>query len=98
METPINTEWQLWEVFAQEKTGEPHFHCGSVHAPDKEIALQNARDVYARRGSVLNLWVVPAKEITATSPSESGEFFEPANDKIYRHPQFYHIPKAVRDI
>ena len=52
-------EWPLWEVFTQAKTGAPHEHAGSVHAPDAEIALQNARDVYARRGSVVSLWVAP---------------------------------------
>ncbi len=97
-EKKSDTEWQLWEVFSQEKTGEPHVHCGSLHAPDAEIALQNARDVYSRRGSVVNLWVVKSNEIHATLPNDAGEFFEPSNDKIYRHPQFYHVPKSVRDI
>jgi len=40
-------EGPLWEVFTQEKQGAPHEHAGSVHAPDAELALQNARDVYA---------------------------------------------------
>jgi len=97
-EKESGTEWQLWEVFVQEKTGEHHIHCGSLHAPDAEIALQNARDVYSRRGSVVNLWVVKSNEIHATLPNDAGEFFEPSNDKIYRHPQFYHVPKSVRDI
>ena len=36
-------------MFIQPKPGAPHEHCGSVHAVDAEQALQNARDVYARR-------------------------------------------------
>lgn len=86
----------LWEVFIQKETGAPHEHAGSVHAPDAEMALQNARDVFARRGEVVSIWVVPANSITASSPDDNGPFFDPANDKIYRHPQFYHVPKAVK--
>src|SRR5262249_17930665 len=89
-------EWPLWEVFTQAKEGAPHEHAGSVHAPDAELALQNARDVYARRGEVVSLWVVPSSAIVASSPNESGPFFDPADDKPYRHPQFYRTPRGVR--
>ncbi len=90
--------WPLWEVFTQPTTGAPYQHAGSVHAPDAELALQNARDVYTRRGEAVSLWVVPSTEITASSPSDSGPFFEPGNDKAYRHPQFYSVPKGVREL
>ena len=85
----------LWEVFSQEKTGKPHIHVGSLHAPDGTMALQNARDVYARRGS-LSLWVVRAESIIASTPEDSPMFFDSADDKVYRHPQFYKIPRSVR--
>ncbi len=90
-------EWPLWEVFVQEGTkGSPHEHAGSVHAPDGEMALQNARDVYARRGKLNSIWVVPSQEITASNPSDVGSFFDPAEDKVYRHPQFYTVPRGVK--
>jgi ring-1,2-phenylacetyl-CoA epoxidase subunit PaaB len=88
--------WPLWEVFAQSEQGAPHEHCGSVHAPDAELALQNARDVYARRGEAISLWVVPSAAIVASAPSDAGPFFDPGNDKAYRHPQFYVAPRGVR--
>jgi ring-1,2-phenylacetyl-CoA epoxidase subunit PaaB len=91
-----DTQWPLWEVFTQPNKGEPFEHAGSVHAPDGELALQNARDVYARRGEAVNLWVVPTAAIVASAPSDSGPFFEPGNDKPYRHPQFYIAPRGVR--
>jgi ring-1,2-phenylacetyl-CoA epoxidase subunit PaaB len=91
-----DSEGRLWEVFVQSETGTPHEHAGSVHAQDAEMALQNARDVYARRGNVISIWVVPSDCITATSPSDTHPFFDPADDKVYRHPQFYKIPKAVK--
>lgn len=90
-----NSQWPLWEVFVQEGQGEPHAHAGSVHAVDAEQALQNARDVYGRRGA-LSMWVVPSGEIHATTPSDTGPFFDPADDKPYRHPQFYKTPHGVR--
>ena len=91
-------EWPLWEVFTQAEQGAPHEHAGSLHAADAEQALQNARDVYARRGSVISLWVVPADAITASSPSDNGPFFDPGSDKAYRHPQFYKVPRGVRGL
>lgn len=91
------SQWPLWEVFVQEGEGpDPHQHAGSLHAPDAEMALQNARDVYARRGQVKSIWVVPAQNIIASSPEDSGPFFDPGNDKVYRHPQFYKVPRGVK--
>lgn len=91
-------QWPLWEVFTQAEQGAPHEHAGSLHATDAEQALQNARDVYARRGGVISLWVVPAIAITASSPGENGPFFDPGADKAYRHPQFYKVPRGVRGV
>jgi ring-1,2-phenylacetyl-CoA epoxidase subunit PaaB len=90
------TSWPLWEVFAQEKPGAPHEHMGSIHAVDAESALQNARDVYSRRGEAVNLWVVPSSAIVASQPEDRGSFFDPAEDKIYRHPQFYKVPRGLK--
>lgn len=87
---------QLWEVFVQGNPGLPHKHVGSLHASDAEIALQNARDVYTRRSEGMNIWVVPANAIVASSPEDIGSFFEPANDKAYRHPTFYKTPEGVK--
>jgi hypothetical protein len=43
-----------FEVFQQERPGRPHRNIGSVHAPDVEMALLNARDVFARRPEILS--------------------------------------------
>lgn len=95
MESKDN-QWPLWEVFIQSKSGQPHKHVGSVHAPDNEMALLNARDVYTRRNEGTSVWVVPAQFITASTPEEVGAFFDPANDKVYRHPTFYNVPEGVK--
>ena len=91
-----DSHWPLWEVFTQGSTGQPFEHAGSLHATDAEHALQNARDVYARRGEAVNLWVVPSTAITASAPGDAGPFFDPGNDKAYRHPQFYKAPRGVK--
>ena len=87
---------RLWEVFTQAGHGAPHEHAGSVHAPDAELALQNARDVYTRRGEAVSIWVVPSDAITASSPEDAGPFFDPGNDKPYRHPAFYKVPRGMK--
>jgi ring-1,2-phenylacetyl-CoA epoxidase subunit PaaB len=92
----VEKSWPLWEVFTQGSEGEPFEHAGSLHATDAEHALQNARDVYARRGEAVNLWVVPSTAITASAPGDAGPFFDPGNAKAYRHPQFYKVPQGVR--
>jgi hypothetical protein len=51
-----------------------------------------ARDVYTRRQEGVSIWVAA---ITASNPDDKGELFDPAADKIYRHPTFYEIPEEV---
>jgi ring-1,2-phenylacetyl-CoA epoxidase subunit PaaB len=98
MENNKDTQWTLWEVFTQEQPGRPFEHAGSLRAPDREMALLNARDVYARRNEATTIWVVPSDAITSSTPEDAGPFFDPANDKIYRHPHFYKTPPGIKQI
>ena len=91
-----DTQWPVWEIFIQANPGIPHKHVGSLHAPDAEMAIQNARDTYTRRGEGVSIWVVESKNLFASSPEDNGAFIEPSNDKIYRHPTFYQIPDGVK--
>lgn len=93
--TDPSPEWPLWEVFLRAKRGLNHVHVGSLHAPDAELALRHARDLYCRRNEGVSIWVVPSAAITASSPEEKDPFFAPAADKVYRHPTFYPIPGDV---
>ncbi len=85
----------LWEVFVRSKRGLSHTHVGSLRAPDAHMALRNARDVYTRRQEGVSIWVVPAAEVVASSPDEKDAFFDPAGDKVYRHPTFYDVPEGL---
>lgn len=87
--------WPLWEVFIRSKQGLDHKHAGSLHAADAQMAMENARDVYTRRMEGVSIWVVESKYITASNPEEAGELYEPAMDKVYRHPTFYDLPDEV---
>ncbi len=89
---------ELWEVFTQVSAGNRYTHAGSIHASDKKMALQNARDTYTRRGEGTSIWVVPSKYMVASDPNEKEMFFDPSNDKIYRHPTFYEMPEGAKNI
>lgn len=88
----------MWEVFIRNKAGLSHKHAGSLHAADAEMAIQNARDLYTRRMEGISIWVVESKYIHASDPGEQDSLFEPAQDKIYRHPTFYPMPDEVKNI
>lgn len=92
------SDWLLWEVFIRSKQGLDHKHVGSLHAADAQMAIENARDVYTRRMEGVSIWVVESKHIHASNPEEAGELFEPAEDKIYRHPTFYQLPDEVNQM
>lgn len=88
--------WPLWEIFIRSRQGLSHRHVGSLHAADAEMAVENARDVYTRRQEGASIWVVPASAITASSPDEKSVLFDPADDKVYRHPTFYDLPDEIK--
>ena len=88
-------EWPLWEVFVRSRNGLDHKHCGSIHATDARMALQAARDVFTRRQEGVSIWVVRSDHIVASDPDAKPELFDPAEDKIYRHPTFYRLPDEV---
>ena len=90
------SEWTLWEVLIRSKAGLDHKHAGSLHAADAEMAIENARDVYTRRMEGVSIWVVESKNIHASDPDEADSLYDPANDKIYRHPTFYNLPDEVK--
>ena len=91
-------EWPLWEVFIRSQHGLAHKHVGSLHAPDAGLAIRNARDVYTRRNEGVSIWVVRSADVHASAPADRGALFDPANDKIYRHPTFFPMPDGVKHL
>ena len=86
--------WPMWEVFVRARRGISHVHIGSLHAADAETALENARDVYTRRGEGVSIWVVPSDEVQAFEPEAAADYVD-ANEKVYRLATTYDIPDEV---
>ncbi len=91
-----SVSWPLWEVFIRSKQGLDHKHVGSLHAADAQMAIENARDVYTRRQEGVSIWVVESSHIHASNPDEAASLYDPANDKVYRHPTFYELPDELK--
>lgn len=96
LETMEKGNWPLFEIFIRSKNGLSHKHVGSLHAADAEMAINNARDVYTRRQEGVSIWVVESKYMVASNPDQSESLFDPAKDKVYRHPTFYNLPDEVK--
>lgn len=90
--------WPLYEVFVRSKQGLAHRHVGSLHAADDQMALESARDAYTRRNEGCSIWVVKSEHLVASQPEDRAAFFDPSDDKIYRHPTFYTIPDGIKNM
>jgi ring-1,2-phenylacetyl-CoA epoxidase subunit PaaB len=66
----LDTQWPRYVVFQQDAPDAPYHYDGSVHAPDAELALLNARDVFTRRPDCIGLWVVRADRIFSRTAEE----------------------------
>lgn len=81
--------------FRDHRRGLDHMHVGSLHAEDAEQALEYARDTYIRRGEGASIWVVKSSDIVASQESDVESFYDPMDDKPYRHATYYKLPDAV---
>jgi ring-1,2-phenylacetyl-CoA epoxidase subunit PaaB len=81
----------IFEVFRQERKGQPFQHAGSFHAPDARFAAAYAREFYARRQESEALWVVPRDEIHAVE--DLGAEFDPD----YRRVDGYSLKARLRE-
>jgi 1,2-phenylacetyl-CoA epoxidase PaaB subunit len=53
----------IYEVFRQERKGQPFTHAGSVEAPNDEYAEWYAREQFGRRGESVALCFVPRSAV-----------------------------------
>jgi ring-1,2-phenylacetyl-CoA epoxidase subunit PaaB len=77
---------EVWEVFRQEKDGDPMRHAGNVRAPDRDLAMHYAREFYSRRQDSVRLWVVPRTEVTDLSDPD---LLQPPLDRTFKKPGGY---------
>jgi len=76
----------VWEVFRQEKDGDPMRHAGNVRAPDRELAVHYAREFYSRRNESVRLWVVQRTQISDLSDPD---LLQPPLDRSFKKPGGY---------
>jgi phenylacetate-CoA oxygenase PaaH subunit len=69
----------VYEVFRQERKGQPFHHAGSLEAPDHDFAEAYAKEFYGRRGESEALWVVPREAIL-----EIDQFVDELNRNYHR--------------
>jgi phenylacetate-CoA oxygenase PaaH subunit len=81
----------VFEVFRQEKKGQPFAHAGSIEAPDAAFADTWAREQYGRRGESAALWLVPREQIHAIT-DWADEF-----DLKYRRVDGYSIKARLKE-
>ncbi len=84
-----DNQWPRFQVFHQSRQDRPHTNVGTVHAPDAEIALQNARDVFVRRPECSSLWVVPASLINSMTAEQFQRDGPPALQTQSSRPETY---------
>jgi ring-1,2-phenylacetyl-CoA epoxidase subunit PaaB len=75
-----------YEVFRQEKDGDPMRHGGNVLAPDPELALHYARELFGRRNESTRLWVVRRSDIAVL---EDPDLLDPPLDRSFKKPGGY---------
>jgi ring-1,2-phenylacetyl-CoA epoxidase subunit PaaB len=79
---------EVYEVFRQEREGEPMRHAGNVLAPDAELAAHYAREFYSRRQESIRLWVVPRAAIQIV---DNPDLLQPPLDRSFKKPAGYVI-------
>ena len=75
-----------YEVFRQEKEGDPMRHGGSVMAPDPALALDYARELFGRRQESVRLWIVRRADIAVL---EDPDLLQPPLDRSFKKPGGY---------
>ena len=77
---------EAFEVFQQAKDGDAMRHGGNVMAPDAELALHYAREMFARRNESTRLWVVRRSDIAVL---EDPDLLDPPLDRSFKKPGGY---------
>ena len=69
----------IYEVFRQERKGQPFQHAGSLEAANHDFAETYAKEFYGRRGESEALWIVPREAIM-----EAEDFVDELNRNYHR--------------
>jgi len=83
----------IWEVFRQEREGQPFQHGGSIEAPNLEFAEAYAIELYGRRAESVALWIVPRDEVREVPEPYVAEVF----DRDYRRVDGYSLKIKLKE-
>jgi ring-1,2-phenylacetyl-CoA epoxidase subunit PaaB len=83
----------IWEVFRQEREGQPFQHGGSLDAPNAAFADAYAREFYGRRAESFALWIVPRDAVLEVAEP----YVAPVFDRDYRRVDGYSIKVKLRE-
>jgi phenylacetate-CoA oxygenase PaaH subunit len=83
----------IYEVFRQEREGQPFQHGGSLEAPNAVFAEAYAREFYGRRNESTMLWIVPRHTIVEVEDPYVADVF----DRDYRRVDGYSIKVKLRE-
>lgn len=86
--------WETYEVFHQKKRGDQHVHVGIVHAPNAEMALVFAKEVFGRRGVTANLWVVKTANVFTTDYDDA-DMFENNDSKDFHNAGGFKVMEKI---
>jgi len=86
VDQPSGGRLEAWEVFRQEKDGDAMRHGGNIMAPDAELALHYAREMFSRRGESVRLWVVRRADIGVL---DDLDLLQPPLDRSFKKPGGY---------
>ena len=77
---------EAFEVFRQEKDGDPMRHGGNVMAPDPDLAMHYAREMFGRRNESTRLWIVRRADIVVL---DDPDLLDPPLDRSFKKPSGY---------
>ena len=83
----------IWEVFRQEREGQPFQHGGSLEAPNLEFAEAYAVELYGRRAESVALWVVPRAAVREIEDPYVADVF----DRDYRRVDGYSLKLKLKE-
>ena len=83
----------IWEVFRQEREGQPFQHGGSLEAPNCDFAEAYAAELYGRRAESVALWVVTREAILEIDEPYVADVFE----RDYRRVDGYSLKFKLKE-
>jgi phenylacetate-CoA oxygenase PaaH subunit len=83
----------IFEVFRQEREGQPFQHGGALEAPNLTFAEAYAREFYGRRDESFALWVVPRGAIEEVREPYVADVF----DRDYRRVDGYSLKVKLKE-